>query len=163
MVYLFRPDCSIKTWQELNSEHKIYAHFYFQWLQLIMAIPEGWKFMIKKTHKTTTNLIIYDHCVIKGSRVLTVDKLTSTEIYSISISKVQNKLSNFYFKNLFDDDDIDWVTIYMLPCLATYNTYMPSFQYKLLNNILVLNKKLHIFGMTSSPLCSFCNLYNKTP
>ena len=51
----------------------------------------------------------------------------------------------------------------MLPRLATYNTYMRSFQYKLLNNVLFLNKTLHIFGIKSSPLCSFCNLCDKTP
>ena len=37
----------------------------------------------------------------------------------------------------------------MLPRLATYNIYMRSFQYKLLNNVF--------------PLCSFCNLCDKTP
>ena len=40
---------------------------------------------------------------------------------------------------------------------------MRSFQYKLLNNVLFLNKKLHIFGIKSSPLCSFCNLCDETP
>ena len=79
------------------------------------------------------------------------------------ISKVQNKpSSNFYFENLFNDNGIDRATIYMLPRLATYNTYMRSFQYKLLNNVLFLNKKLLIFGIKSSPLCSFCNLCGKT-
>ena len=52
---------------------------------------------------------------------------------------------------------------FILPRLATYNTYMRSFQYKLLNNVLFLNKKLHIFGIKSSPLCSFCNLCDETP
>ena len=28
---------------------------------------------------------------------------------------------------------------------------------------LFLNKKLHTFGIKPSPLCSFCNLYDKTP
>ena len=51
----------------------------------------------------------------------------------------------------------------MLPHLITYNTYMRSFQYKILNNVLFLNKKLHTFGIKPSPLCSFCNLYNETP
>ena len=40
---------------------------------------------------------------------------------------------------------------------------MRSFQYKLLNNVLFLNKKLHIFGIKSSPLCSFRNLYDEAP
>ena len=40
---------------------------------------------------------------------------------------------------------------------------MRYFQYKLLNNVLFLSKKLHIFGIKWSPLCSFCNLCDKTP
>ena len=40
---------------------------------------------------------------------------------------------------------------------------MRSFQFKLLNKVLFLNKKLHIFGIKSSPLCSFCNLCDETP
>ena len=40
---------------------------------------------------------------------------------------------------------------------------MRSFQYKILSNILYLHKKLHIFGIKLSPLCSFSNLYDKTP
>ena len=86
-------------------------------------------------------------------------------MYSVLISKFQNKpSSNFYFENLFNDNDIDWATIYILPHLATYNTYMRYLlQYKLLNNVLFLNKKLNIFGINSSPLCSFCNLCDVTP
>ena len=158
---LFRPDGSIKKWHELKTEHELHESSYFQWLQLISAIPEGWKFIIKETHESTTNLIIHDHHVIKGSRILTLDKLSSTEIYAILISKVQNKLFRFYFENLFNDND--WVTMFMLPCLATCNSYMRSFQYKLLNKILFLNKKLHIYGIKSSPICSFCNLCDETP
>ena len=45
---------------------------------------------IKETHDSTTNLIIHDHHVIKGSRILTLDKLSCTEIYAILISKFQN-------------------------------------------------------------------------
>ena len=92
------------------------------------------------------------------------DKLTSTEIYSILISRAQNKpSSNIYFENLYNDYNIDWTAIYMLPRLITNNTYMRSFQYKILNNVLFLNKKLHTFGIKPSPLCSFCNLYDETP
>ena len=40
------------------------------------------------------------------------------------ILKVQNKPSSIYFKNLFNDNDIDWAAIYMLPCQVTYKTYM---------------------------------------
>ena len=51
----------------------------------------------------------------------------------------------------------------MLPRLVTHNTCMRSFQYKILNRILYLNKKLHIFGIKSFSLCSLCNLHDETP
>ena len=76
------------------------------------------------------------------------------------ISRAQNKpSSNIYFENLYND----WTAICTLPRLITNNTYMRSFQYKILNNVLFLNKKLHTFGIKPSPLCSFCNLYDETP
>ena len=153
---LFRPDASIKKWHELKAEHKLHQNPYFQWLQLISAIPEEQRLSVA-AHESATHLIIHDHHVIKGSRILTLGKLSSTEIYAILIPKVQiNPSSNFYFENLFNDNDIDWATIHMLSRLATYNTYMRSFQYKVLNNVLFLNRKLHIFRIRSSPLCSFC-------
>ena len=80
------------------------------------------------------------------------------------ILKVENKpSSNIFFENLFSDSDIGCATrYYMLPRLVTYNTYMWSFQHKIVNNVLFLNKKLHIFGINSTSPCSFCNLYNET-
>ena len=51
----------------------------------------------------------------------------------------------------------------MVARLLTYHTHMLSFYYKVLSNVLFLNKKLHIFGIKLSPLCFFCNLYDKTP
>ena len=80
------------------------------------------------------------------------------------ISRAQNKRSsNIYFQNLYNDYNIDWTAIYMLPRLITYNTSMTSFQYKISNNVLFVNKKLHTFGIKPSPLCSFSNLYDETP
>ena len=93
-----------------------------------MKIPERWKFIIKENYKNASNLIIHDHHLINGSRVIILDKLSSTKIHYILISKVQNKhSSNIYFENLFNDYNIDWTAIYMLPHLVTYNTYMRSF------------------------------------
>ena len=52
--------------------------------------------------------VTHDHHLIKGSRVITLDKLISTEIYSIMTLKVQNEpSSNIYFENLFNYHDID--------------------------------------------------------
>ena len=101
---LFCDNGSIKQWNEFKREHNLHESFYFQWLQLIDLIPQRWKIIIKGKYEDATNLVIHDHYLVKGSRVITLDKLTSTEIHSILISKAQNKLSsNIYSENLYND------------------------------------------------------------
>ena len=48
--------------------------------------------------------------------------------------------------------------IYRIPL----ETKIRIFQYKLLNNVLYLNKKLFQFGIISQSKCSFCDLYDET-
>jgi hypothetical protein len=52
---------------------------------------------------------------------------------------------------------VNWLQIYLLPRKITKDSYARIFQYKILNNTLYLNKKLHLFGLADSKLCSFCN------
>ena len=120
---LFSDNGSIKQWHEFKREHNLHESFYFQWLQLIDSIPQRCKIIIKENYENVTNLITHGHHSVKGSRVITLDQLTSTEIYSILISRAQNEPSfNIYFENLYNDYNIDWAAIYMLPHLITYNT-----------------------------------------
>ena len=37
-----------------------------------------------------------------------------------------------------------------------------SFQYKILNNVLFLNKRLYKFNVVTSPLCSLCTVENES-
>ena len=45
--------------------------------------------------------------------------------------------------------------------LSTLVTYTSSFRYKLLNNLLLLNKKLFRFGKSNVQLCPLCILHNE--
>ena len=62
-----------------------------------------------------------------------------------------------YYKNL------EWNTIYMLPLIVTKDSRLRLFQYKLLNNVLYLNKMLLRFGKIDSSLCFFCKMTDETP
>ena len=78
-------------------------------------------------------------------------------------SRAQNTpSSNIYFENPYNDYNIVWTAICMLSRLITNKNYMRSFQYKILNDVLFLNKELHTFEIKPSPLCSFCNLCDET-
>ena len=94
------------------------------------------------------NDLFQNHHVIKRARILSLEKLFSKEIYSILISNIVNKpTSNIYFEKLFEDTTYDWNKIYLSPRLATIDTPLCSFQYKIFNKVLFLNKKLYTFGI----------------
>ena len=79
-------------------------------------------------------------------------------------SNIVNKSTpNIYFEKLFGNTILDWDKIYLRPRLGTINTTLRSFQYKILNNVLFLNKKLYTFGITNTALCSFCNTLEEAP
>ena len=50
----------------------------------------------------------------------------------------------------------------MTPRIVSSNTYMWCFQYKVLNDVLFLNKKNFLFKKSNSPLCSFCKEEDET-
>ena len=92
--------------------------------------------------------------------MIATDKLTAKEIYINLISLTNCKPSSqIYFDNLFQDNLSGcWDQIYILPRNVTVYSYMRCFQYKIITNILFLNKKLYIFGVSETSLCSFCHI-----
>ena len=86
-------------------------------------------------------------------------KLNLKEIYSIIISSKVNILtSRTYFRKGFLCYNFRWQDIYMLPRKVTISACLRSFQYKILNNVFYLNKKLYTFGLSNIHLCSFCKM-----
>lgn len=76
--------------------------------------------------------------LIIGEIILGFEKMTSKELYSILASKFTNKLSSIsYFEKIFFSIEFDWSNI--------YNAHLRSFQYKILNSVYFLNKKIVLF------------------
>ena len=65
-----------------------------------------------------------------------------------------------YHEKNFVNYDFNWKLIYRIriPRIATLETKICIFLYKLLNNVLYLNKKLFQFGIISQSKCSFSEL-----
>ena len=68
-----------------------------------------------------------------------------------------------YHEKNFDAYIFNWKLIYKITRIATFETNIRIFHYKLLDNVLYLNKKLFHFGITSQSKCSFRKLYDQTP
>ena len=93
-----------------------------------------------------------------------LNRLSDKEIYNFLIAqKEKQTASRLYYQKKFSNSNLDWKNIYLLVCIVTKDSKLRVFQFKLLNNVLYLNKMLFRFGKSGSPLCSFCNLKNETP
>ena len=92
-----------------------------------------------------------------------LEKLNSKELYSLLISAIEHQpTSQIFFDKLFPNIELPWKEIYLTARKATANSYLRCFNYKIINNVLYLNKKLFQFGKTQSPLCSFCHTEAET-
>ena len=97
-----------------------------------------------RTNRTgnSINPAIHDHHLIKKHQILCLNKLDSKELYNIQL------LANFlkptlqaYFENVFARHVFEWGKIYILPRIVTTDSRIRIFQYKILHNVLYLNKK----------------------
>ena len=82
--------------------------------------PHKWKTIIKQNPGNANELLIQDHHLIKEAQILTLEKLSSKELYSILIIKSTNKpSSNVYFEEIFPNMKFYWKKMYILPRIAT--------------------------------------------
>ena len=107
--------------------------------------------------------VTFDHHIVRNAQIGSLNKVSSKEIYLILVDTntvkptAQDSLENF-----FDSSEFNWEKIYFLICNITLDTKVRVFQYKVLHNILYVNKMLFKFGKVISPRCSFCKLHDKT-
>ena len=164
VIDLFASNGKIKTWSLLKNEFDLSNDMYFQWMQIINAIPKQWKEkLLEQTSGNPNNIVFKEHHIIKNSRIVSLNKLISKEIYNYLITeKFDKPTSHKYFENLFNDQNIKWELINTLPRKITKDSYTRNFQYQILTNILYLNKKLYLFGKVETPLCSYRMLYDES-
>ena len=98
------------------------------------------------------------------NQVYALSKLDSKELYKMQVLlKYTKPTSQHYFEKDFSKSNIDQKKIYILPRVVTVDNRIRVFQYKMLNNILFLNKMFFKFRIVSQSLCSFCNSVEETP
>ena len=89
--------------------------------------------------------------------------MENRELYQRQISgKYEKPTSQLYYERCFNKFDFDWKLIYLLPRMVTVDSILRVFQYKILNNILFVNKMLFKFRQVESTLCSFCKAEDET-
>ena len=119
----------------------------FQWIQLIHFLPKPWIEQIFIDLGYSINLAIQDHHLIKKHQIFCLNELNSKELYNIHL------LANFlkptlptYFENVFAGHVFEYNKIYILLGIVKTDSRIQIFQYKILDNILYVNKKLFQFN-----------------
>ena len=79
---------------------------------------------IKQTSENTSLLVVKDHHLLRGSRIIILEKLSSKELYSLLISAINHQpTSQKYFDNLFSNVE--------LPCHLFIYLFLISFRNQL--------------------------------
>ena len=92
-----------------------------------------------------------------------MNKLRSRELYQIeTFEKYKKQTSQLYYEGNFNNFDFDLKSIYLLPRMVTVDIKLRVFQYKILNNIIFVNKMFFKLRKSESPLCYFCKAEDET-
>ena len=86
----------MKPWNNLKIKYNLRNETYFHWLQLKHGIAHKRKTIIKQKPGNVSDLLIQDHHFLKGARILTLEKLSSKELYSILITKFTKNLYQMF-------------------------------------------------------------------
>ena len=153
-----------KSWDAIMYEYNLTGKEKFRWLQLVHTIPKLWIEALNKDLELSINLAIYDHNLIKTDSLYTQDKLVrrSYTIFHFVLCTSKTYFTKLPWKITWNSK-LELEKICILPRKVSIDANLRMFQYKILNNILFLNKLPFRFKKDRSPLCSFCNSANETP
>ena len=135
-------------------------------MQLIDAIPNKWKVMIRNHPNNSEGLVSKSSLYWQTESELCTIDISCKSMYDKLLKKIKTQPTSIkYREEKFSSqlDEINWKEIYLLPRPSTIESYTRAFRYKIINNALFLNKKLFKMGLIDSPACSFCRLLDEPP
>ena len=134
---------------------------FLHYRSMVSAIPMEWKHTIRNTTNIVNSSIkISDYPIVKiGNTRKPLNKVKCRDFYWSLISNFieeptsKSKWTQNYLLTL---DDVTWKYIYSLPHRITIDTYLQSFQFKILHRIFTCGKYLHKVGIRENNICTFC-------
>ena len=104
-----------------------------------------------------------DTCIVFNKPLISIDTIRTRECYDLLIGKIfKQPSSQKTIARKLNVKTSNWKEIYTFSRKITHDSYSKIFQYKILNNILYLNKHLHQSKIVSTPLWSLCSSVNET-
>ena len=144
------------SWSEAEQKFSLNRGQILNWLGLLNCVPKDWKNKLaansERLYSAPANL-----------NTKQMPFITSKTAYQILLkSLVRPATAQSSLESSLHLTNVDWKKVYMLPRLTTIESSLRSFQYKILNNVMFLNERLHKFNVVTSPLCSLCKEKNES-
>ena len=141
-------DGNFISWELLSSQFDLTVSEFLPWYGVIQSIPAKWKIILKRNtpeQKSNIDKIRHFSCgIFINESFITASNLTSKIVYQQYIEKLfKVPIARLYFSRKLNVPDEYWPTIYTLASQLTIDSKMRIFQYRILNNILYLNKALY--------------------
>ena len=109
-------------------------------LPLIHTIPKLWKLAALNDQGNCKNIYL-NHHVIENNQGM--EKVIPKELYSLSlVLKNELRTNQKYFSTIFPNLQVEWTEISLLSRKVSIDTNLAMSQYKILRNVLYLNKQL---------------------
>ena len=135
--------------------------------KLKMAIPKQWLIDIK-TEVLKSNLysdnngnLVYDNKYYNymiGDKKQ-IQKASTKFIYNCFVYKKHEiPTAVMRWNDIYEINEEDWVSIFRVPYACSKDTYLQSFQFRIIHRIFPCNKWLHTLKIIDSDLCEHCEI-----
>ena len=149
------------TYQELNQRLNWNISIYSYNL-IYAAIPRNWKQKLKGW-SPTMNMYNKVYLRIKGS-LIDLNKISNKDTYYKLLENIiEEPTSIATWVDLFPFlDNIQWENIFLNVHHMIAETYLQTFQYKILHRLTNCNYNLFKWKLKDSPYCNYCSIHIDT-
>ena len=125
---------------------------------LISAIPKDWKAKIKEKPVILTDRLTDEIRVKCNNILLSLEKITAKKMYNEIIQELAKPPTAIeaWIEIYPFLETHDWKYTFNLPNIVAKETYLQSFQYKIITRTLNCNNNLYKWGIKASPTCIYC-------
>ena len=153
---------SIKNWETISKEFNRNPMHFLERYGVCSSIPNKWKRTVKGYLSNNSDSSVLTCNVLSGievdGKVVSVRKVSAKTVYQMLVKrKLSKPTSQIFFTKKFDiSNQNTWRSVYLFSVLASIESKIRMFQYKILNNVLYLNQRLSDMNIVGSSLCSQC-------
>ena len=154
--HLFTQDLSFVDLSQLCEEKHV-RHNFIQTLGIRKAIPVSWITEITSSPEIRNSIDNVNLRIKMTGTTINICNSSTKNIYDcLILGRYVRPTALDKWLEVFDIDEEDWHSIFMLPYKAARETKLQSLQYKFIHKIIPCRKWLHIQKVVDSPFCALC-------